>query len=892
MHIILTHEQADFDGVASVLGAGLLQEKAVPVLPLRKNRNVQSFLNIYQSELGLVEQRDLAGDRIEAVTLVDTQSLVTLKGIHKSSRVNVVDHHRLRKSPPVEWQVKIDPTGACTTIFVEELRNRALGLTALQATLLLLGIYEDTGSLTYVSTTARDVHAAAYLMEQGASLRIAARFLNPPLSDEQKAVYDGLLSAAEAHQVHGLKVILSCVSAEGLVEEISSIAHKLRDLLEPDALILIVKTNEGIRLIGRSTTDQVDVSRIMAEFGGGGHERAASALIRLESEQPTLDSVQQKLLHVLDQHIQPAITVGQIMSSRPKTLSPDTSVQSAGKLMQRYGYEGYPILKDNVVIGLLTRRSVDRALSHKLNLTVESLMDAGQVFVHPADSLDHLQRVMAASGWGQIPVLDPTSGKLLGIVTRTDLLKTLGKELVSVPGHVNLSDRLESALSASRLGFLKLVADLARENHFPVYIVGGFVRDLILDRPCLDFDMVVEGDAISLGKILSQTFGGRLTTHSRFGTAKWLIDDARGKIQAALKLPIGDDDLDLPESLDLISARTEFYEFPTALPTVERSSIKLDLHRRDFTINTLALRLDGRHFGNLYDFWGGLNDLQKGVIRVLHSLSFVDDPTRMLRAIRFEQRFGFQIEPRTLKLIAEARDLLAQVSGDRVRHEFDLILAEHNPPAIFSRMQELGLLSVIYPAIQWDASQAPAINSILNEPIHPAWQLPEVIHGSPTRQMAAYLVWLASLPLPHLMGVAVRLHFSRLMTEALQQTHLLLADLPTLTHLKPSQITARLDDLPPVVLYAAYVLSTGQAERQLLENARDQWLKTQPFTDGKQLSALGIPPGPAYKYLITRLRNAWLDGEIHNQEEEQALLSQYRQSIPPEFTPLNTDPGK
>jgi len=154
----------------------------------------------------------------------------------------------------------------------------------------------------------------------------------------------------------------------------------------------------------------------------------------------------------------------------------------------------------------------------------------------------------------------------------------------------------------------------------------------------------VEGNAINLAKALEKHFGGRMVSHSRFGTAKWQMAEIRAELIHRLPGNGPFDPADLPESLDLISARTEFYEYPTALPTVERSSIKLDLHRRDFTINTLALRLDGRHYGDLYDYWGGLNDLKRGAVRVLHSLSFVDDPTRMLRAVRFEQRFGFQIE--------------------------------------------------------------------------------------------------------------------------------------------------------------------------------------------------------------------------------------------------------
>jgi tRNA nucleotidyltransferase (CCA-adding enzyme) len=372
------------------------------------------------------------------------------------------------------------------------------------------------------------------------------------------------------------------------------------------------------------------------------------------------------------------------MSGRPHVLSPETSVADAARLMQQYGYEGYPVVENGKVIGLLTRKVVDKALNHKLNSTAANLMDANEIWVNPDDSLQHLQSRMTDSGWGQIPVVDPASGSVIGIVTRTDLLKTLTPRLTG-KNRKNLGPQLINALSANHLAIIRSIAAEAIEQKLPIYVVGGFVRDLMLDRPSIDFDIVVEGDAIQMAKNVAAKFGGRVTVHTRFGTAKWYLDESA--FQGA----------DIPEFLDFITARLEFYAHPTALPTVERSSIKFDLHRRDFTINTLALRLDGRFFGELYDFWGGLSDIKDRLIRVLHSLSFVDDPTRMLRAIRFEQRFGFQIEDRTLQLMLDARELLGNISGDRIRHEINLILDEEYCVQILSRLADLGLLTAIHP---------------------------------------------------------------------------------------------------------------------------------------------------------------------------------------------------
>ena len=250
------------------------------------------------------------------------------------------------------------------------------------------------------------------------------------------------------------------------------------------------------------------------------------------------------------------------------------------------------------------------------------------------------------------------------------------------------------SLPSELLTRLKQVAATAHEMNFTLYLVGGPVRDLLLGRPNFDLDLVVEGDAVALAERLAKTHGGRVHSHSRFGTAKWIIADEPGLSTYA--------GMHAPGALDLISARTEFYEYPTALPAVERSSIKLDLQRRDFTINTMAICLDPDRFGQLLDPFGGRQDLERGLIRVLHNFSFIEDPTRILRAVRFEQRFGFRIESRSAELVAGAVDLLDNVSGDRLRHELFAILDEPEPERYLMRLQELGALAKIHRSLKID----------------------------------------------------------------------------------------------------------------------------------------------------------------------------------------------
>jgi tRNA nucleotidyltransferase (CCA-adding enzyme) len=815
--IILTHEQTDFDALASMLAAHLLDKRSIPVLPRRLNRNVQAYITLYGLDMPFVDPRDLPKKKIDNVTLVDTQSMVSVKGIHKGTKVKIVDHH-----PPKE------------------------------------GIYEDTGGLTYSRTNERYLRAAAYLLSKGANLQIAGDFLNHPLSLEQQSIYDALRESIETHDIHGFTVMISCGDATKSNEELSSIAHKLRDSLELDALILLIETKSGIQLVARTTTDNIDAGRLAKHFGGGGHNRASAALVRGRK----MDIVQ------------PAITVVEIMSRGPQIISPATPVEKAAEQMQRYGYEGYPVVENGIVVGLLTRRAVDRTLSHKLKLKTKDVMEAGSASVLPTASIEMLQQVMLESGWGQVPVVDPDDGKVIGIVTRTDLIKTM-TPLKKKNGFTNLAHKLEASLLPERLGLLKIIAETAEKQRNSFYMVGGFVRDLILGRPSNDFDLVVEGDAIALGTALAEKFGGRVVLHKRFRTAKWQLGDISESLAEVLSEQYGGgyDHKLIPDSIDLITARREFYTEPTVLPTVESGSIKLDLHRRDFTINTLALRLDGQHYGDMSDHWGGLADLKAGLVRVLHSLSFVDDPTRILRAVRFEKRFDFQIEERTLELINRALPLLGKLSGDRLRHELNIIFEEENRKQIISRLDDLGVLQSIHPSLKFDGKWMSSITQILNKGSIQEWGLPEKIKTFQASTAFVYLYWLVKLkndPDP----IIDTLRLPGWLADDIRTVIELKKKLTRNTKAKKSEMTMMFEDASDFALFSLFHISRRKWVKDAVLAYINEWQYIKPKTKGSDLKAMGFQPGPEFKSILGQIRAAMLDGKIKNADEEKALLNE------------------
>lgn len=869
MDIIMTHEQTDFDGFASILGAYLLSDHAYPLLPNTLNRNVQQFYNNYCSELPFILTQTLPKKNIRSVTLVDTQSMITLKGITKDTRLCAIDHHKKKEDFNPAWDFNATNSGACATYFVEQLMEHNGNLSIIHATLLLLGIYEDTGSLMYVSTTARDAQAVAFLLSQGASLKIAGEYLNLSLSAGQQKVLDILIKNNRILELKKQRIMISHAEAEFLEEEVSSIAHKLCDLYDPDALFIFVHTKEGIRLVARSISDQINVATIAETYGGGGHPRAAAALIQESGTgKKTLTELEKEFINSLDEFVFPSITVKQIMSKNPLLVEPGTKAQEAIQFMQRYGYEGFPVVENDKVLGLLTRRAVDRAIAHKLDLPAKSLMEAGNYFVYPETSLEECHSLMAKSNWGQMPVVHKQTKKIIGIVTRTDLLQAYSGFQSPLNGKLNLATRLEENLNPVQKELVKVIADAAYEMKMHVYLVGGVVRDILLNSPLYDLDFVVEGNAIELAYRLTELYGGKVTSHRQFGTAKWFLEDT--KIPSST---VSSPKNRLLKSVDLISARTEFYKNPSALPTVKLSSIKLDLLRRDFTLNTLAIQLDGSHYGDLSDYWGGLDDLKHGVIRVLHSLSFVDDPTRMLRAVRFEQRFGFQIEDRTLELLLEAKPLLKQVSGDRIRHEMDLILQERLAVDILQRLEQLGLLQAIDQNFSFSKKNAALLQLILETKPSENWQLPQKINNSPLELVLRYSILLGIQPKDEIHKISMRLKLPNLIQKSIQQTHYLIEEFPKLVDKKPSQIYAVLKDFPIYVLYAVHFFFHDQEKiLQILDLYLEEWRKLKPYTTGTTLQERGISPGPVYKQIFQQLTDAWIDGEIISRAEEENYL--------------------
>jgi tRNA nucleotidyltransferase (CCA-adding enzyme) len=912
LEVILTHEHTDFDALASLLGAALLDPQATPVLPRIMNRNVSEFVRLHRSNLPFVEPGDLPRGRIARVTLVDTRALNLPRGLAPNAEVVVIDHHTEgpdgdrppqlgQRDQPATWSVWSEPVGANATLLVERLMEAQTPLRPLHATLLALGIHEDTGSLTYGGTTWRDARALAWLLEpeRGVNLDTLNRFLSHPLSAEQRTLLDELIASSEVVSVEGHTVVLAQSKAPRQIDEISTIAGRLRDFHEQDAVFLIIELGDMVQMVARSTTDEVDVGEVARALGGGGHTRAAAAAIRSHSTA----AIRDEIVEQLRRQIRAQTTVEHIMSrGAPHTLVPDMAVDAAAELMSRYGHEGFPVVAGaggaGTLLGVLTRREADRAISHGLGSEpVRRFMRSGDVSVQPQDSLSVLRRTMIDSGWGQIPVVD-AEGRIIGIVTRTDLIKTWDEGAGAEHRTADMERRLDASLSPTQIEVLRLLGREAADLDATVYVVGGFVRDLLLEQlagrvQSFDLDIVLEGDGIRFARHLRDRYGGRVVEHRQFNTAKWILNDPDTPVSEELRAlatqAAGIESL--PAHLDFVSARTEFYTAPTVLPTVENSSIKLDLHRRDFTINTLALCLNPDRWGQLLDFWGGVNDLHNGLVRVLHSLSFVDDPTRILRAVRYEQRFGFAIDSRTLELIDDALDLLERVTPARLRHELERILQEAAPEQMFVRLDELHALAQIHPSLiadGWVLRSFPVIRAVWQGTLLPSSDPPLRLAALPAPVAATLTDDLRREPLPRLYWGALvhpvaptqddalteRLGLRRDTQHFVRDLRILQENLATLHQdsLRPSEAVAILDRVSLAAAALAVLLEDDAALAELLHRYRSEWCTIHAELNGDDLLTMGLAPGPAFRELLGQLRAARLDGQAQSRSDEEALV--------------------
>lgn len=867
MDIITSHINADFDSLASMVAAKKLYPDAEIVFPGSQEKKLRDFLEAFEP-VKIKRIRDIDLSKVTRLIIVDTKIPGRIGPLgellkEKNIRIHIYDHHPFSAGDIRGEVEKIEKVGATATIFTEILKNRRLLPTPMEATILALGIYEETGCLLFASTTERDLLAASYLLKRGANLNIVASFIKMELSMEELDILNELVRSSKELLIQGIRIKVAKASRERYFGDAAHLAHRMMDMEDIDAVIVLLAMEGKILMVARSKVPELDVSKVMAEFGGGGHPTASSASIKEEA----IEIVEERLIEILKTSVKPGKIASDIMTRPVISIQWDVPIKEAEAMMTRYGVNVLPILKEEKYIGLISREVVEKALFHGFGKSMAmDFATTDSMTVSPNTPIREIETRMIERNQRFMPVVE--NEKIVGAITRTDLLRTLYEEFLRrrrieetatrgkpVIGR-NLSSWLKERFPSEVYSLLRQAGEVADELGFNAYLVGGSVRDLLRGEANLDIDIVIEGDGISFARLLGEKLNVRVRTHQKFGTAQISTDIVK---------------------LDVATARTEYYESPAALPKVETSSIKKDLYRRDFTINTLSVKLNQKDFGILIDFFGGQRDLREKTIRVLHNLSFVEDPTRAFRAVRFSERFGFRISKHTDNLMKSTieMNLFDRLSGPRLYEELLLSFKETDPARTLQRLSEFGLLKVIHHNLVLTEELDATLRSMQEtlswfnllffeeKPDSGILYLMALLSGSKDEDMKAVMERLS--PSPRVKETVI---------SGIVQARNIVRRLPLRD---PAEICKLLSGLNLETILFSMALSKDRQKQKVISRYLTELRSVKTILTGDDLKRMGLKPGPVYSKILRELLEEKMRGRLKSREDEEKFVSGFIQ---------------
>ncbi|HZK12841.1 MAG TPA: CBS domain-containing protein [Atribacterota bacterium] len=869
MEVIISHQSTDFDSLAAMVAAKKIYKDALLVFTGAVERNVRKFISLYGDLIEITPIKKIKMVDITKLIIVDTRikrRIGSFANVLKKRdlEIHIYDHH-----PDTSDDIKgdlnvIEEVGATTTIILKKLKEMKLEITPVEATLFALGIYEDTGSLTFSTTTIDDVNIISYLFEKGIKLKVIANFMNIGLNLSQKKLLNQLLLSSKEIFCKGIRINMAKAEIKNYVEGLALLTHRLIEIENSDVFFTVVKMLDRIYVVGRSRINSVDVDEILKELGGGGHFQAASAVVKDLS----IEELEKKLIKILERKVKVGTVAKDIMSSPVKTVDISTSIEETKKILLRYGHNGIPVVEAEKLKGIITMQEVNKAKQHGLGKELVSKYMSNQiVHVELNTPLIEIQELMISHDIGRILVVDQEN-KLLGIVTRTDLIRNLYGEgnipKRSFSTYIETNSKIERKKQIELIkktfperiqNILNKIGEIGDRLNYPVFMVGGIVRDLFLRIENYDIDIVVEGEGIKFARELSRDLKGRIISYEKFGTAVVILTDGF--------------------KIDVATARREYYEYPAALPQIELSSIRKDLYRRDFAINAMAIQLNQKYYGKLIDFFGGQRDLHLGTIRVLYNLSFVEDPARIIRAIRFEQRYNFKMDKSTEDFLKKAINdkLLSRLRRKRVAEELILILQEKNPIKSLKRMDELGALKYILPEIELNEAMLGRLNRVKDN--REFWKV-----NMPDEKIQLWMIYLCCL-IKDLEKKQVQRIFKELIfkQKSLDNIYYIYTNLNQIIgfmsqkdEISPSNIYIKLKGLSNELLFLMMTESRDDIVKNRIVDYFKKYKKESVYTSGKELKKLHIEPGPIYSQTLDRLLYAQLDGEVKNKEDEMILL--------------------
>ncbi len=882
MKVIVSHVNQDFDSLASMIAALKLYPDAIPLDPGAIEKNVRIFLKDYPDLINYTKIKNINIDEIDTIILLDTRQpnrTVLPKEVFERSKIIIFDHHPHHKNDVDGDKETIRYYGATITILLKELKRKHIHFTHQEANLFAMGIFEDTGMLTYSSVTTWDIKALDFLLKNDAEFSLSRKYISYDLDQKQLKIFNQLINKADVYNFSGINIIIGDAETEIYVDGVSLLAHKLMDPGNYKVGFIIIQMKNRVHLIARSRVPEINVSKILEKFGGGGHPSAASAVIKNMSK----FQVKEKLITDLKKISNSIFNAKEIMEKNLIFIGSNQTIEQASALFKKTDKGYIIVLKSGDVIGYLGRNDIKRATRHKLSK--KSLLDIianDFELVSPNIKISTIyKKIFAANKL----LLVHKNNKVLGIISKKTIKPFTPNEFKDDPINVlthkfhysitsNANKLLIKYLPSNLYEILREISSIAQQEGYSAYLVGGFVRDLLIasfkkhhDKMLrFDFDIVTPQNGIKFARLLGKHLNAKVTSHRKFNTA--ILIFKKGQILPSQEFRI-----------DIATARKEKYYYPGALPVVKNAPLRKDLFRRDFTINTIAIALVNKEFGKVIDFFRGQNDMKKGLIRVLHNLSFIDDPTRIFRAIRFAGRLNFKLEEHTERLLKNAikSRYIKNLSGKRIFEELKYIFNERNPIPMANNLSKYHAYYFISPELKFNEEKEELILSIFEVL---SWYKLLFAETTINKWTPYFIALIHDISQKEKIKVCKNFFVTKKNTQIILKIEKIFSTIRNKllrsNKIIPSKIYEILCNTPIEILL--FIMARAKKDK-LIEKKISFYLielyYEKIFITGKELLGFGFKPGPMIGEIKRKLLYLKLDGKIKTKKAEINYIKRY-----------------
>lgn len=686
------------------------------------------------------------------------------------------------------------------------------------------------------------------------------------MREGQTGLYNHMRKNVEDIQYGYWPISFIAVKSAGHVQDLEPVVDAIWSDLAQPILIIMITANNFSRIWARSSLSQVDFFDVLAEFRPSRHRNWVFFNFSGNGHEQNRETLLQKL----KENLKPDLTAGDIMSAAPQCIDWNSTIQHAFDLMLKFNIMSLIVTREDEFAGIVTRRDLDRALQmNLLDAIIGPYVPTSIPIVSPSTPVRVLKSLMVRYNLTRLPVLD--GKKISGIITTHELLRFLPDNLplppdflplaeqIKMPDPSTLEDLVKRVFSLKIYHLLSKIGRFAAIKKLAVFAVGGFVRDLLLERPNFDIDIVVIGDAMSFSAALSTELACEHKVFDRFHTARIYLEDLK---------------------VDFSSARIEHYANPGALPQIEYSGLSNDLYRRDFTINALALALNPEHFLELKDFFGGYNDLLHRRIRILHSFSFLEDPTRLFRALRFAGRFNFSLEQDTRRAfdLAISREALLKLSIKRIAAEISRSFNEERPQDVIASLFSAGLMRYLSPELV-DASILPGRFKLIKGFIKRFMILGEDIDAEAI-YWSGLLSVLNAVPAAKILDATGTPHSRRVkILQALQAMNTIPSQINRICDTDNLQLYELLTGLEIETLLSLMAFSMDKRNARKILHFISNLRRIKCSISGNDLLAIGVEPGPLFRQIFQHIIYLKLNGADPSPEEELEIARKFYQNL-------------